>query len=359
MVSRSFINKILGNVENPDVLDLLIDQIGQRWRPVTKNGNTIGITRMQELRSDAEMIAGIKIARAFTYLATRSYEGKPLVSGVMVVERWALKEQPSNLNPWILRFKEPIDFPVDSLPDMERLAQLADGRHSLLLTDTYGKLYGVVITEGGDFEVTAVYCGGGYTIVTTRNREVILFGGASPICHYNGFEWRSGIPREEVWEVAYWTWGEDIEEKGLEDVVYERSRAFVDLIQQLSESRISSIVAICDKLDFNKLKKSGVISPLRPELNNVEWSKFETPPWAYLNIFRLDGAHFMSKQFHLLSVCQKVLTQRPEGTGEMGTGKEAAQQLSQLLGESGYVIKVSADGPISVFRNGELCATSK
>ena len=113
---------------------------------------------------------------------------------------------------------------------MESLAQLADGKNSLLLADTLGKLYGVVDVEERDLEVISINYGG-YVFITTHNHEVVLFGGATPVCHYNGFEWRSGILRESVWKVAFWTWGEDIQEKGLENVVYDRSKAFVDIVE--------------------------------------------------------------------------------------------------------------------------------
>lgn len=353
MVARSIIKEILGNVESPHVLDYLFDCFSVRWSCRTVDGVIKSVKRTRYRRSDVEVIIGAKIARAFKHIAMQTYERRPIISGMMVVEKWVLVEQGSYLPFLILRFENPLSLPVDSLVEMEGFAQLADGKHSLLLADTFGKLYGVLGIEVDEPEGISIGYPG-YLIITNHNREVLLYSASAPVCHYNGFEWRSGIPTDKVWNIAYWTWGDDIHKDGLENKVWERSKAFVDIIEQLSNLRFSSIIAVCDRSELNKIRDKGLIRPLRAELNNVEWPELETPPRSYLNIFRLDGAHFVSKEFRLMSACQQVIIERPEVTSDSGTGKGAARQLSKMLGESAFVIKISTDGPISVFRNGSI-----
>lgn len=152
------------------------------------------------------------------------------------------------------------------------------------------------------------------------------------------------------------------------------SARILGIIECLYEKQRSAIIVICSSADHGKFRISDdsrdtlhfaelnrcEVSQKFPDLNAVSLS---VEDWA--DIFRLDGAHFLSEEGEYFSGCiqikenEKVLSEEKTKVdawnhrdGE-GTGTHNARILS-IYFNSSLVIKVSASKAIKVYRNGEL-----
>lgn len=318
---------------------------------------------MRRKRSEAEILCGARILQDFTLLATQTYEGKPVTTGILVTEEWALKS--SRHWSWIIKWPENCLSSVNQRSNLMAIAALADGKRSLIAADTTGRIFGIInLRDLVGLLINTV----GYVVITNRHREVFLFGGGygnEPVCFHNGFEWRCGGYIGPLTWVDYWAHYE--KEKHLYDQVergelpvdfptLEDSRrwlAFDDIIEALSERRLSSIFAICDSATLKVSNIKSHLSSLRPGLDNVQWGSINNNIPVWVNLFKLDGAHVLSKNMRILAVCQRISVPTNYGGAE-GTGRTAARFLSEVLSKSGVVIKVSSDGPTSVFYKGQI-----
>jgi hypothetical protein len=72
----------------------------------------------------------------------------------------------------------------------------------------------------------------------------------------------------------------------------------------------------------------------------------------WVNLFKLDLVHFLSRQLRIMSVCQQINVSASYAKS-VEVERTAARLLSDNLGALGLVIKVSSDRPISVLYNGK------
>jgi len=248
------------------------------------------------------------------------------------------------------------------------IAALADGKQSFIVAEPTGRIRGIInsVRDSKGLILNAF----GYVVVTNRHREVFLFDqDLEPICYHNGFEWRRGGYIGPLWWVDHWAHYEkdkpffDQVSRGELPVTFpdhEDSRrwlAFDDLIEALSDRRLSAILAICDSATLKKHQISALLSSLRPELDDVQWGGIDNNIPVWVNLFKLDGAHFLSKQMRIMAVCQRISVPASY-SGAEGAGRTAAGFLSDNLGASGVVIKVSSDGPTSFFYGGRIVDNS-
>jgi len=299
-------------------------------------------------REESEILAGVTLARTFAYLASRTFEGVPLQTGLVAASREAIREADDTTRlRWVFRFPRPVQFDLAPASETERLAQLADGSSSMLVADFLGRVHGLAGIEGQDIS-DLCRSFGGYVFRTTANGGVTMFCCGHPVVHFNGFEWHRDLPRDQLRRVTSWALTSADTRAAL------RARAFVNLLEELSLRRLPSILAICERDVFEEIQQRRIVQPLRHDLEGVTWSRPGVPQEGLIGILRLDGAHFLSRELDVLAVCQDVAVPRSVPTQDLGTGTRAARYLSRLMGARGYTVKVSSDGPIRVFHRGSL-----
>lgn len=355
------ITSFIGRVHSRSVLEEIIATLAVAWKK-----RKHGIYRIENARSKEEVLSGARILQELTLLATRTYEGKPMTTGIVIGEKWGFERKPGRRwLRWLVMWHEHLRPSIENRDEFDAAAALADGRRSFMASDTFGRIYGIFETRNSDIDevVRAIF---GYGLITNRHREVFLFdGNIVPVCHHNGFEWRSGGYIGPVMWVDHWAHYEK------EEPFYERMAqgdlsvsipvnrdntrwfAFQSIIESLSDRRLSSILVICDPSTLKNPDIQAILTPLRPELDNVKWGNINDNISVWANFFRLDGAHFVSKQMRILTVCQRISVP-VHSKGTEGTGRAAAQFLSRQLDNRGVVIKVSADGPVTVFYKGQV-----
>lgn len=355
---RTRIADIIGRTEDPSVLNLVCNTLSSRWRLSKRS-----VHQIKNGRSEAEILCGARVLQEFTLLATRTYEGKSVTTGIIVAEEWAF-DKPSRHWRWLARWPEDSRPTVSERSELMAIAALADGKRSFIVAEPTGRIRGIInnVRDSKGLIINAF----GYVVVTNRHREVFLFDqDPEPICYHNGFEWRHGGYIGPLSWVDYWAHYE--KNKPFIDQVlrgelpvsfpdWEDSRrwlAFDDLIEALSDRRLSAIFAICDSATLKKFQIRALLSSLRPELDNVQWGGINNNIPVWVNLFKLDGAHFLSKQMRIMAVCQRISVPANYGSAE-GTGRTAARFLSKQLGALGVVIKVSSDGPTSIFHEGQI-----
>lgn len=355
---------ILGRVKDPEMLIRCIESFGL-YAPAVDG---ILCQSEDEIASDAEIKTGALIAQSFVYMASRTYESRPVTTGIMVCtleQCTALLSEDSD-SEWILRFNSPIDINWANVCEIEKYCLLVDGKNSILLSDTLGRIYGILDISNSDIRAES-WWNHGYCIVTTKNREVYLYytwqNPYSAAAVYDGYQWGYEI-QDSLHFIRAWL-GNLLVSQGKTSMIRIEGKpteviedvggadSLIELLEKMSELRLSTIVVICSREMFDNLKCSQMLHPLRPELVNSFWKKIEEPIQSYVNIFRLDGAHFLSLELEILAVAQQIVLGKNLGKIQHGAGRTAAKYLSGLIGQSGIVIKVSADGPIKVFQNGE------
>ena len=188
------VRQIIGNVQDVEILNACITCFAL-------DGTAVGA--LQEYTTRSEIITGARIARAFTYLATRTYEGRPLTTGILVCspprcqEIFESDSDGSVREEYFVQFAEPVSPDWNDVEGIAKFAQLADGHNSILLGDTLGRIHGILDIEADDIRGISFWTGG-YGLVTSKNREMALyfswrFGEFAAAIH-NGYEWGYGVP---------------------------------------------------------------------------------------------------------------------------------------------------------------------
>lgn len=306
-ILRTQIAEIIGRTEGPSVLELVFDTLASGWTLSKRS-----VRRIKHGRSNAEILCGAQLLREFTLLATRTYEGKPVTTGIIVAEEWAF-DKPSRHWRWLAKWPESARPAVNQRSELMAIAALADGKQSFIVAEPTGRIRGIInsVRDSKGLTINAY----GYVVVTNRHREVFLFDqDPKPICYHNGFEWRHGGYIGPLSWVDHWAHYE--KDKPFIDQVlrgelpvsfpdWEDSKrwlAFDSLIEALSDRRLSAILAICDSATLKKYQISALLSSLRPELDNVQWGGIDNNIPVWVNLFKLDGAHFLSKQMRIMVV---------------------------------------------------------
>lgn len=352
---------IIGRTRARDVLDCIFDELACEWR---REGNRF--YRVEHARSEREVLIGARVLQQLTLLATRSYEGKLITTGIVVGEKWALDEPiTNNWKSWIAIWPDSLRPMIEKRDELFSTSTLADGKRSLMVADTSGHVVGVINIAGMSmFEARQHF--GGYAVITNRHREVFLFGqDIDPVSHYDGFEWRHGGYVGPTNWVNHWAHFERdrpyLEKVAKGDLPVEfpqhgdedRWFGFSEIVDALAERRLSSILAVCDQTCLTSFQNRGVVSPLRPELDGITWGDIDNNTQAWISLFRLDGVHFLSREMSIMAVCQQVSIPKTSGASQ-GTGRSAARYLSEELNHKAVVIKVSSDGPATVFYRGRV-----
>lgn len=353
------IARIIGRTRTPDVLDCIFDALACEWK---MEGNRF--YRVEHVRSEQEVLIGAAVLQQLTLLATRTYEGKSITTGIVVGEKWALDEPlMNNWQSWIAIWPDSLRPMIEKQGELFSASALADGKQSLMVADTTGNVIGVINIAGlSMFEALQHF--GGYAVITNRHREVFLFGqDIYPVSHYDGFEWKHGGYIGPIYWVDHWAHFErdrpyfekvakrefpiELPQHGDEG----RWFGFSEIVDALAERRLSSILAVCDQTCLTSFQNRGVVAPLKPELNGITWGDIDNNMKAWISLFRLDGVHFLSREMSIMAVCQQVSVPKTGGASQ-GTGRSAARYLSEELNHKGVVIKVSSDGPATVFYRG-------
>ena len=112
---------------------------------------------------------------------------------------------------------------------------------------------------------------------------------------------------------------------------------------------------VCRQDTFEDLSNAGAFHSLRPEIDHANWEISEELGDRYLSIFRLDGAHILSSpDLKILAIAQHIGMPNNLGLAQQGAGRAAAIYVSKLLSGGGIVIKVSSDGPVTIYQQGEV-----
>jgi hypothetical protein len=308
--------------------------------------NTLSVCADLEVK-DVAILA--EIIRDITYIATRTYEGKRILTGIVIGEKNRVEME---VDEYFLKFVKPIPYP-SAKSQLESISMLANGKNSLIAMDYSGNIYGVLNTA--KVEYTPGIDFGGFVVHTNRHGETFLTDlNGYIVCFHDGFEWKLGTYNGSDDQGATDSineWRSENRECSTED--HFNWYSFVGIVQSLSERRLSSLFAICDEKFIFHFRNSGVLSSLRPELDDIVWGRIKENTHSYTNLFKLDGIHILSRDLRIIAVCQIIKVPTSGKSPDSGAGRSAARYLSSVLGDSGRVIKVSSDGPVSVFSNGK------
>lgn len=367
---REKVRDRLGRVASDGLLDTCIESFAL-YQPPSSPG-----TRFRwegSFLDEKSTVLGAEIARAVLRAASQTYERNVLTTGVLVcplencIKPFAFAD-PEDNQLMVMRFAPPLELDWSDPRAFLQLAQLVNGKDSLLLCDTGGMLHGVISTES--YLVAGMASSNnGYAITSTKNRETQLWCpwkfGENPVATFDGFEWSYKAEPLSILD----SWYSDVQcQRG--DFVWlrvegreivpglqscEKWRTLLDLIGTLSELRLSSIVAFCTPEVFEDLVRQRHLLPMRPELTLANWEPAPEFGLRHLPLFRVDGAHFLSTNLEILGIALQVAERLPQPAGQTmaGAGRLAARRASEMIGPHGIVAKISSDGPIKLFRAGE------
>ncbi len=369
-ISRSLRQRVrayLARTSSSAILDACIETFGLFERGVSDGP----FRSPSKLLDEQAVIVGANIARAMMRASTQTYERNVMATGILVCRPDRCLEPLSFSDPddkelMVLHFKPEQHLDWTDTSSFLKFAQLVDGRNSVLLCDTNGALHGIANIEHYGI-ISYAWSNGAYALISTKNRELKLYDpwrhAEEPVATYDGFEWSDRSTPVEVLDEWYseqqllagnFKWykinGKEIT-PGLQAM--EKWRSLRVLLDYLSEFRLSTILALCEHAAYDELLKEGKLVPLRPELHDVKWEISNEFGLRHMPLFRLDGAHILSIELDILGVAQRIATPDNHSQDAPGTGRAAAKHLSHLIGERGVVIKVSSDGPISVFYCGD------
>ena len=346
---RAFENA-LGYPRDPRVVEEFFEYLSRRIIHSVKNQKwSIRLTSM--MRPEEEILAGARLATTCAWLTTRTYKNHQILPAVVAAGKRVLESSHQCLSPsWIIRFPRPLEFNLSVSDQTEQIAQLADSRSSIVIVDTSGKAWGIADSWNQSIDYMSFGLGG-YAFLTNRLGHLEFLCCGDTRCYFDCFDWKVGKETEALEGVGLWiaTYGTTAEEGN-----YERSISFENIVKTISHKRLSSIIALCTPKHFLRLRNSGIIRPLRPDLEGAHWPPFEVPPRGLVNILRLDGIHFLSPEIQVLAISQRLVSGSYKDIANTRIGTEAARLLSVLLGHNAVVIKVSTDGLIMVFKGGKL-----
>ncbi len=288
--------------------------------------------------NEVERIA--RLLELFTYFSTQTLENKKLYTGALIFDSVAQINEYVQLyhSPMLVRLSSPANLLELPREDAYEIMQLSDGRETVALCDTFGNLYGIHQTVFDPMRSKEL---GPIGIRSDRHGRVSLYLGGKSLFCFNGFEWQADKFEPDLIACA-----QAVQLNGIEDLAVPGS-----LFLHLLELRHSSIICLCNESDFSRVQKDGAISSMRPELNSAEFVHDEISRGC-LPVLRLDGVHFFSFSSEILAIAQRVKVPS-ETTVATGSGTNAASHLSKELGSLAIVIKVSSDGRLKCFVNGQ------
>lgn len=378
---RAQVSEIIGRTERPDVLDTIKDLLSgtpEMTRILETSGDYIG---PKEGRPEDEVLNGAHVLRAATFLATRSYEGKPITTGLAVlkdkipagpdVEATAINVLRNHTSwKWIASWPSHLQPSIRDHKLLYAISSLADGKNSFFVADLAGRLIGVIDTQKDSFE-TLVINYGEFAVMTDHHRQVhFMNSGGDVRCYHDGFQWVYGANVDPGIMAAIDIWAHRKEDQPYLDRITEQGHGefpkhedadrwwhFQKLLSEMSMRRYSGLFAICEAAALDVTEATNALTPLRPEFEGFRWGDISSNISSWANIFKMDGAHTFSTDMKLLRVCQRVSVPSAAETAG-GTGRVAAMYLSTVLGRRGVVFKVSADGPATTYFDGKKASES-
>lgn len=102
-----------------------------------------------------------------------------------------------------MRFPHPTAFDLTAPHQAERISQLADARCSLIVVDTLSRVWGIAATYNLSHEDMA-FSVGGYAFVGRPHHRLDFICCGNVSCNFDGFEWKTGKPTENLEEVGLW-----------------------------------------------------------------------------------------------------------------------------------------------------------
>ena len=326
------------------------------------------------VRSKLEIDNGLALLRDLTRFATKSYEGRQITTCISVMNAETVEKLFDQHNydtgtKGSVMFEWPAANRPSFLnrPQLEHALLMVEGRGSTIVATHDGEMRGVVHLNYSHASGPKSNFGG-FNAWIDRHRFVHVTFALHQDYHHDGFSWHTGLPNNKgiLYQIEGWADKNLVEaytdendsgsRRALKQRRYENGLkwdAFRDLLSSMSERRLSSIFVVCGKELFDALQSSGTLTSLRSDLEGVKWGEINerTPVWT--NLFRLDGAHFVSKEMEILALCQRI-TVPNKFHSEGGTGRTAVRYLSEKMGKKGVCVKVSSDGPISGFLDGQI-----
>lgn len=191
------------------------------------------------------------LLRTATYLATRSFEGRPIVCGIVATADDNLISNEA----FVFKYRKPRSLDLAPASRAERIAQLSDGSLSYVSVGAMGQVHGLIAAQGRDIrEITGSFRGRMCGIAITHNRGVNFYCCGNAILHHTGFEWRCDTPWHQMKSTGDWLFRHEGASRN--DVVR--------LLDRLSLLRLPSIIVLAHRSSHQRLQKAGVVESLRP-----------------------------------------------------------------------------------------------
>lgn len=356
-----------GQVASPQVVEEMLATISTNWKAVL-DPEELGTRYMWGhehkldeqsrfiLRKESFIMAIAKCIRHMRYAANKTYENSRLFSGIVFIDFPQVLE--SQIRPPgrtslitlhdIIRFNSPRRIEDLSDDDFLELLQLSDGKRSLLWANPQAEIKGVLVLDEG-----CASSFGDINLLLDRHGTITLSNRFSMPFAFDGFEWDRIWERDAVRLLGDWLPSAN-PGFATKEPKYKQPYPYSGLglaLTSLSEFRLSSLVAITTKSDFERLKKNGQIVPMKPAQQDFEFHQIFDRPIGSIPLLRRDGAHIFDESLAPLGLCQRIVVDA-QTTGHPGSGTNAAAYLSSVLSK-GLVAKVSSDGPIKLFHGGQ------
>ena len=318
-------------------------------------------------RSATELHCCIRLMEKVMFCASQTYEGNPITIGISVftdpsevLER-VCDYAEAQVN-WIAKFDAPINSNELSNRQFFEISQISDGKSIFLVCDTHEKIYGYAMASEDVYKDSAV---GEFDIVTTLSGGCILKGGTAFSSNYihDGFSWNFSWNHSIIHQIHNFFRHRRARELSDSGPVASLPGAITDdrwislaaSVRQHSSIGRSSMICIATRCSIKNLVEQGLVSSLRPNMEAADVTKAWESKVFLAKILSLDGVHLFDTDLNLLHVCFRV-TVPAVSTGKLsgsGSGSNAALFLSEQIGNTGIVLKVSSDGPIKLYKNGK------
>ena len=304
---------------------------------------------LSQSHSGAQMFKAMDILAGLRESLLFRYEGKNLRQGVFVTWNWHnLKPRLANAGCAILSFKERADF-REAFRRSKMLHVLADGRNTFIVVSPLGRICTLVATPrqqpgGNESEwemvpsqfryLESVLMGRDLAFTTTDGNEIYLFHRLH-VLKWAQQSWHrvSGRPLRE-----------DLEKHLPVDVASIISQAAVEM----SFHKIGGLIAVTARPDMLLV---GGSKGLREQLSGLRSLKITSENIGLILRFAsIDGGTVFDNAGRLVNA--GVIFNVPQQHTSAGEGARTA--AASFASTHGIAVKISDDGPISVFENEHL-----
>ncbi len=277
------------------------------------------------------------------------YEGEFTESGVLVSWNWhTLKGILDNLGCCILKVRRPFDL-RERLRDVKLAHMLADGTSSLLIATREGLCTHWVslsnsyqVSAGSEWELVPpkfralerLICGRDIVFATTKNNELYFFTKSHVLKWSHKMWYRVSGPRLETIIANHMTIG--------------AAHVLVKVIVHLSNTKQGALFVIIS--NRNQLL-NNISRGLKQQFTGRHLFDLESVNRdAIAHLAAIDGCTVIDCDGHVLNA--GVILDIPQDYTSSGEGARTAAAM--FASTFGLAVKVSHDGPITVFENGKV-----